>query len=68
MIDCSKCGFWDIEYEACTCPSQDRWYACPNEGEKPENQQALKEYAEWTYKTKERRGQNDKEISNVNRN
>lgn len=49
---CYKCGFNDADY-GCTCPSQDRWYACPIENQKPENQRELKEYAEWAYKGKE---------------
>jgi len=28
----------------------DKWYACPIENIKPENVQALKEYAEWDAK------------------
>lgn len=43
---CARCGFNDEDY-GCTCPSYDKWYACPIESEKPENQQALKEYADW---------------------
>lgn len=38
MVDkqCSGCGFYDSDFE-CTCPSYDRWYACPLEPEpKPE--------------------------------
>lgn len=47
MIECYKCGFWDSEREGCTCSSMDKWYACPIENEKPENKQALEEYANW---------------------
>ena len=47
MNECYKCGFWDSEYEACTCPSTDLWYACPIENTKPENQKMLEEYADW---------------------
>ena len=47
MTDCKKCGFWNSDYEACFCPHSDKWYACPIENKKPENIQALKEYAEW---------------------
>ena len=47
MSECYKCGFWDSNYEACTCSPSDRWYACPTESKKPENIQGLKEYAEW---------------------
>lgn len=39
MIDkrCLSCGFYDPDFE-CTCPSLDRWYACPLEPEpKPED-------------------------------
>ncbi len=38
MVDkqCSRCGFYDTDFE-CTCPSCDKWYACPLEPEpKPE--------------------------------
>lgn len=42
---CSKCGFIS-EYGYCECPSSNKWYACPIENKKPENIQALKEYAE----------------------
>lgn len=48
--ECYNCGFWDSDYESCTCSSMDMWYACPIESEKPENQQELKEYAEWLEK------------------
>ena len=47
MDECYRCGFWDGDYGACTCPVQDKWYACPIDNKKPENVQALKEYAEW---------------------
>lgn len=47
MIDkeCRKCDFNDEDY-GCTCSYSDKWYACPIENNKPENIQALKEYAE----------------------
>ena len=45
MSECYKCGFWDSDYESCTCPSYDKWYACPIESEKPENIRTLEEYA-----------------------
>lgn len=44
---CFGCGFWESDYEACTCPSGEMWYACPIESEKPENQEELRKYAEW---------------------
>jgi len=47
MIECIRCGFNDEDY-GCTCPHSDKWYACPIENKKPENIQALEEYAEWT--------------------
>lgn len=25
MIECHKCGFYDSEFEACTCSSLDKW-------------------------------------------
>lgn len=53
MVPCYKCGFWDSDYEACTCPSSDMWYACPIESRKPENIKALEEYIEW-HESKER--------------
>lgn len=31
---CKSCGFWDSDYEGCTCYSTDKWYACPIESEK----------------------------------
>ena len=43
--ECIRCGFNDADY-GCTCPHCDKWYACPIENKKPENIQALKEYAE----------------------
>ena len=43
---CIKCGFWDSDYEGCTCPHSDKWYACPIENKKPENIHILKEYCE----------------------
>ena len=46
MKECHRCGFNDEDY-GCTCPHSDKWYACPIENTKPENVQALKEYAEW---------------------
>ena len=49
MKECANCGFNDEDY-GCTCPYSDKWYACPIESEKPENVQALKEYAEWVSK------------------
>ncbi len=49
MSECLKCGFYDMD-TGCGCPSADMWYACPIESAKPENIQALKEYAEWSAK------------------
>lgn len=46
MKECANCGFHN-EYGCCDCPHSDKWYACPIENKKPENIQALKEYAEW---------------------
>lgn len=46
MIECYKCGFYDSEFEQCSCWSSDKWYACPIENKKPENIKALEEYAE----------------------
>lgn len=53
MRKCRICGFWDSDYESCTCPSTDRWYACPIESEKLENKKALEEYAEWACRTED---------------
>ena len=50
---CTKCGFWDTDREGCTCPSTDRWYACPIESELPENKKALEEYVNWLAERKE---------------
>ncbi len=49
MSECYKCGFNDEDY-GCTCPYSDKWYACPIESKKPQNQKALGEYAEWASK------------------
>lgn len=46
-MKCYNCGFWDSDYEQCTCPSQDKWYACPIESEKPENKKEMEEYLKW---------------------
>lgn len=46
MKECYKCGFNDEDY-GCNCPHYDKWYTCPIENKKPENIQAMKEYAEW---------------------
>lgn len=43
MKECANCGFHDDG--ACVCPSYDKWYACPIENKKPENIQALKDFA-----------------------
>ena len=32
-MKCFNCGFFDPECGGCTCPPQDRWYACPFEPE-----------------------------------
>lgn len=29
---CLGCGFYDCDF-GCTCPSMDKWYACPLEPE-----------------------------------
>lgn len=46
-MKCYSCGFWNSDYEQCTCPSQDKWYACPIESEKPENKKEMEEYLKW---------------------
>lgn len=43
---CFNCGFWDSDYYSCTCPATDKWYACPIEAKKPENQKALEDWVE----------------------
>lgn len=45
MDECKNCGFLN-EFGYCECSPSDKWYACPIESEKPENIQALREYAE----------------------
>lgn len=56
--ECKDCDFYcDGD---CLCPSMDKWYACPIESSKPENQQALREYAEQTNKM---RGMTCKEMN-----
>lgn len=44
MNECKDCDYY-ID-GACLCSSLDKWYACPIESSKPENQQALREYAQ----------------------
>lgn len=44
--ECRNCGFYDSDFD-CVCPSMDRWYACPIESKKPENQKELEEMAKW---------------------
>ena len=41
MDVCYNCNCWDSDFECCTMPSVDRWYACPIESEKPENKKEL---------------------------
>ena len=48
--ECKDCDFYCDG--ACFCPSMDKWYACPIEERKPENQQALREYAEQVKRVK----------------
>ena len=50
MSECYSCGFWNSDYGSCTCPSLDKWYACPVESKKPENVEALRDYVEWASK------------------
>lgn len=58
MKECDNCGF--NEEGICICWSSNKWYAfitdfivCPIENKKPENIQALKEYAEWSTESEE---------------
>lgn len=41
--ECKDCDYYSDG--ACFCSPYDKWYACPIEERKPENQQALREYA-----------------------
>lgn len=59
MNRCINCGCWDPDYETCTMPSTDKWYACPIESEKPENQEELRKMAEW-YAERDKEQKNDK--------
>lgn len=52
MSECRTCDYNDSDY-GCTCPSYDKWYACPIEAEKPENVKAMNDYMEWLDKKKE---------------
>lgn len=45
MEECYKCGFYNYDYEQCTCNPADKWYACPIESREPENVKALEDYA-----------------------
>lgn len=47
MNRCLACSCYDPDSESCTMPSMDKWYACPIEAEKPENQKDLEAMAEW---------------------
>ena len=47
-IECKDC---DYNHGACFCSPYDKWYTCPIELSKPENQQALREYAKQVRKT-----------------
>ena len=42
--ECKDCDYYCGD--GCICPSMDKWYACPIESSKPENQQALRELAD----------------------
>jgi len=53
MSACYNCGFWNSDYGSRTCPSSDKWYACPVESIKSENVEALKDYVEWVSKEDE---------------
>lgn len=43
---CKDCDYYDYDDGYCLCSPYDKWYACPIESSKPENQQALRKYAE----------------------
>lgn len=47
MSECYKCGFWNSDYEVCTCYSGNKWYACPIESRKPENKKAMEDFIKW---------------------
>ena len=53
MNECLGCGFWNPEYECCTCYSHEMWYACPIESRKPENIKMMDEYVKWLEGKKE---------------
>ena len=36
MDECLKCGWWNEDYEACTCREDEKWYQCPLEPEPTE--------------------------------
>lgn len=59
MKECANCGFLN-DYGCCSCPSSDKWYACPIENKKAENKKALQEYARWAANKEEKDGR-DKE-------
>lgn len=48
--ECKDCDYYNDG--ACLCSSMDKWYACPIESSKPENQQVLREYAEQVKRVK----------------
>ena len=53
MKECANCGFLN-DYGCCSCPSSDKWYACPIENKKAENIKALQEYARWAANKEEK--------------
>ena len=63
---CFTCGFWDSDYYSCICPSTDKWYACPIESEKEENQKALADLMLVTFLEQAIKENNDK-IKNYNK-
>lgn len=57
--ECYACGFWDSDYYSCICPTTDKWYACPIEARKPENQKALEDWAKQLAKENTERYENN---------
>lgn len=41
---CLSCGFYDADYEACTCAPYESWYACPIENKMRKWKRKLKKY------------------------
>lgn len=55
---CLDCDAYDSDM-GCTMSSLHKWYACPIESEKEENQKLLEEYANWVIAKKRKENNND---------